>query len=259
MRTPPEPVSAGKLARALRQRLEVIRAFGWELPVRPVRRPAPEPPRPVVVEENVTPTCQPLVPDEVGLPVVEDERAAREKLLEPVRAEVAGCTRCSLCKGRTRTVFGVGDPCARLMFIGEGPGYDEDRQGEPFVGRAGQLLNDIIRAMRLSREQVYIANIVKCRPPNNRNPDLQEMASCFPYLRRQIEIVAPEVICALGSVAARALLRTTSSVGALRGRFHDFEGIPLRVTYHPAYLLRSPGEKRKTWADVQTVMKLLQP
>jgi DNA polymerase len=143
------------------------------------------------------------------------------------------------------------------MFVGEAPGFDEDRYGEPFVGPAGKLLDGIIRAMGLRREDVYIANVVKCRPPGNRTPDVHEVASCIGYLRRQIEVVRPQVLCALGSVAAQALLGTTLSVRELRGRFHEVDGIPLRVTYHPAYLLRSPEMKGKTWEDVQTVMRLL--
>jgi DNA polymerase len=156
-------------------------------------------------------------------------------------------------------VFGVGDPLARLLFVGEAPGFDEDREGEPFVGRAGRLLNDIIRAMGLRREDVYIANVVKCRPPQNRAPDASETGSCREYLEAQIEIVAPELIVALGGVAAKALLGTEHSLGRLRGRFHpyrrpDGQEIPLMATYHPAYLLRYPEEKRKTWEDVQLVM-----
>lgn len=186
-----------------------------------------------------------------------EERRRREELLRPLRDEVAVCDRCILCRARKQAVFGVGDPCARLLFVGEGPGADEDRIGEPFVGRAGQLLDRIIRAMHLRREDVYIANVVKCRPPDNRTPQAQEMASCLPWLRQQIEIIAPDVICALGAVAARGLLQTQRGVGALRGRFHDFDGIPVRVTYHPAYLLRNPEDKGKCWEDIQAVMRFL--
>ncbi|MBN1442801.1 MAG: uracil-DNA glycosylase [Planctomycetes bacterium] len=187
------------------------------------------------------------------------ERERRERLLAPIRAEAAGCSKCGLCRRRTQAVFGAGDPCARLMFVGEAPGFDEDRRGEPFVGKAGRLLTDIIeKGMRLRRGDVYIANVIKCHPPGNRNPDASEIAECLPYLERQIEIVAPEVICALGLVAARALLdRPEASISALRGRFHQRRGIAVRVTYHPAYLLRSPAEKRKAWEDVQAIMKLL--
>jgi DNA polymerase len=186
-----------------------------------------------------------------------EEAARRERLLEPVGREAAACKKCALCRGRTQAVFGVGNSCARLMFVGEAPGFDEDRQGEPFVGQAGRLLDAILRAMRLRREHVYIANVIKCRPPGNRTPELEEMAACMPYLRRQIEIIRPEVICALGGVAARGLLGAGGSLGSLRGRFHDCEGIPVRVTYHPAYLLRNPAGKPKTWEDVQQILQRL--
>jgi len=162
-----------------------------------------------------------------------------------------------LCSERTQAVFGVGDPVARVMFVGEAPGVQEDRRGEPFVGPAGQLLDRIIAAMGLGRERVYIANVCKCRPPSNRRPQLDEMAACLPFLRRQIEIIRPEVIVALGGVAAQGLLHTQLGVNRLRGEFHDFDGIPVRVTYHPAYLLRDPSQKRHTWEDIQAVMRHL--
>jgi DNA polymerase len=182
------------------------------------------------------------------------------------REQVKGCTKCRLCEGRTNTVFGDGDANARLMFIGEGPGFDEDRQGVPFVGRAGQLLDKMIIAMGLKREEVYICNIVKCRPPNNRDPAADEVIACTPYLQEQVRIVEPEVIVALGSPASKTLLDTQMSIGKLRGRFHDYHytnlvgevaGISLMPTYHPAYLLRTPQEKKKTWDDLQMVMQLL--
>ena len=184
-------------------------------------------------------------------------RAAREALLAPIREEVVACTRCALCHGRTQTVFGVGDPTTRLLFVGEAPGFDEDRLGEPFVGKAGQLLNDIIKAMGLRRGEGYIANIVKCRPPQNRGPNPAEAGACMGYLERQIDVVKPEVLVALGSVAAKNLLKNDSSIGRLRGRFHDYRGIPVMATYHPAYLLRNPEEKRKVWEDIQLVMARL--
>jgi DNA polymerase len=154
-------------------------------------------------------------------------------------------------------VFGAGDPCARLMFIGEAPGEEEDQKGEPFVGAAGQLLDRMIRAMGLEREEVYIANIVKCRPPGNRNPEPREIVSCLPYLRRQIEVVLPEVICALGRVAARTILDTQLSIGRLRGRFAEYLGIPVLPTFHPAYLLRTPEDKRLCWQDLKMVCQRL--
>jgi len=170
-----------------------------------------------------------------------------------LRACVAGCTRCALHVTRTQTVFGTGDCHAGWMIIGEAPGADEDRQGEPFVGRAGQLLNEMLHAAGYQREQVYITNILKCRPPGNRNPLPEEVMCCQDYLVRQIELVQPKIILALGGIAAQNLLHTEVSVGRLRGIRHSYgeSGIPLVVTYHPAYLLRSPLEKRKVWEDLQ--------
>lgn len=172
---------------------------------------------------------------------------------EALRAEVAGCTKCRLCETRTQTVFGVGDPHARWMVIGEAPGAEEDRRGEPFVGRAGQLLNSMLRAVGLARESVFIANILKCRPPGNRDPGPDEVASCLPYLVRQVALVEPTVILAVGRIAAQNLLGTDAPLARLRGTVHRFgeAGTPLVVTYHPAYLLRSPGEKRKAWDDLR--------
>jgi len=175
--------------------------------------------------------------------------------------EVSVCTKCDLCKTRTQTVFSDGNPHADLVFVGEAPGENEDLQGKPFVGRAGQLLTDIIvKGMTLRREDVYICNVLKCRPPKNRDPLQSEKDQCEPYLIRQLELVKPKVICALGGHAAKTLLKTDESTGRLRGRWHFYHGIPLRVTYHPSYLLRPPGEKekkQKTWDDIQHVMRLL--
>jgi len=171
---------------------------------------------------------------------------------EPLEAMVSACTRCALCQTRTQTVFGTGDRRARWMFIGEAPGAEEDRQGEPFVGRAGQLLNSMIRAIGLHRHDVYIANVLKCRPPGNRDPKPEEAAQCRAYLERQIELVAPSIVIAVGRVAAQNLLGTDVPLARLRGRAHALgaRGWPVVVTYHPAYLLRSPGEKRKAWQDL---------
>ena len=177
--------------------------------------------------------------------------------LETLAAEAAGCTACRLCERRNKVVFGTGDPRARLMFIGEGPGAEEDRQGLPFVGPAGELLTRIIGAIELRRDQVYIANMVKCRPPNNRDPQPDEVEACRRYLNRQIDLVAPEVIVALGRVAAQNLLQTTDSLGRLRGRWHSVRGIRTRVTYHPAALLRNRQWKRPTWEDMQLVRDAL--
>ena len=175
--------------------------------------------------------------------------------LETIRADLGDCQRCKLCGGRTHIVFGSGNPDARLMFIGEGPGYDEDQRGEPFVGAAGQLLTRIIQAIKMTREEVYICNIVKCRPPGNRNPESDEIQTCFPFLERQIAAVKPEFICALGACAAHTLLNTETPISRLRGRFHDFEGIKLLPTYHPAYLLRNPDKKRDVWNDMKMLMR----
>ncbi|RME20458.1 MAG: uracil-DNA glycosylase [Candidatus Zixiibacteriota bacterium] len=161
------------------------------------------------------------------------------------------CQQCPLGETRTKFVYGVGNPEADLMFIGEAPGADEDRLGEPFVGRAGKLLDKILAAMGLSREEVYIANILKCRPPGNRDPQPAEMDKCFPYLREQIRIIRPRLLCALGRIAGQALLKTSTPLGKLRNRWHEFEGVPLLVTYHPAALLRFPAYKRDTWEDMQ--------
>ncbi|MBN2232050.1 MAG: uracil-DNA glycosylase [Deltaproteobacteria bacterium] len=178
--------------------------------------------------------------------------------LMALRDELGDCRRCPLAATRTKIVFGAGSPEARLMFVGEAPGGDEDRVGEPFVGRAGQLLTKIIQAIDLTREQVYIANILKCRPPGNRNPRPDEIAICFPFLKRQIEIIRPAVICALGAFAAHTLLDTAAPIGRLRGHAHPFGDHTVVVpTYHPAYLLRSPTKKRDTWEDMQLVRELL--
>jgi len=171
---------------------------------------------------------------------------------------VRECRRCALCGTRTQTVFGVGAREARLMVVGEAPGAEEDRQGEPFVGRAGQLLNSILRAAGFGREQVFIANILKCRPPSNRDPLPDEVGECLPYLERQIELVRPALLLCVGRIAAQNLLRTDVTIGRLRGRIHRLpSGLPVVVTYHPAYLLRSPGEKRKVWEDLKLALGVL--
>jgi uracil-DNA glycosylase family 4 len=212
-----------------------------------------------------------LLPDDSGLPPICDrelsEAEARQVLRQLDETYVKACTKCGLHAGRKQTVFGVG--CARppIVFVGEGPGADEDQQGIPFVGRAGQLLTRMIAAMTLTRDQVYICNIVKCRPPGNRTPTEEEGSSCLPYLYRQLAILRPRVIVALGRPATQALLQTNTPIGRLRGDFYDFPppglqhlGLPttpLMPTFHPAYLLRSPGEKAKAWEDLKQVMELL--
>jgi DNA polymerase len=178
--------------------------------------------------------------------------------LDGLRGVIGDCRRCRLHGARTQVVFGVGNPRARVVFVGEGPGRDEDLQGEPFVGRAGQLLTDIVeKGMRLSRSDVYICNVVKCRPPQNRNPEPDEVATCSPFLFRQIELVGPEVLVTLGKFAAHALLSTDVPITRLRGQWQDFRGIPVMPTFHPAYLLRNPAEKKTVWQDIKLVMARL--
>jgi uracil-DNA glycosylase len=181
----------------------------------------------------------------------------RASALQLIREDIGDCTRCALHKGRNKIVFADGDPNARLMFVGEGPGADEDAQGLPFVGRAGQLLNNMIAAMGLKREEVYIANVVKCRPPQNRTPEPGEAKTCSPFLFRQIDVVRPEVIVALGATAATYLLGQRQPLAGLRGRIHAFRGSKLIVTYHPAFLLRDPRQKKEAWADLQIAMREL--
>ena len=213
---------------------------------------------PVLAEDNIFEVIAPKPEQSVSDPV---------KALKIIREDLGDCTRCVLHKqGRKQIVFGVGNPKADLMFVGEGPGADEDTQGEPFVGRAGQLLNNMIKAMGLEREQVYIANIVKCRPPGNRTPEREECETCSPFLMRQIAVVKPKVIVALGAVAAKTLLAMNASMMQLRGRFYEFrpagarsndpnwDGCKLAVTYHPAFLLRDPRQKGEAWKDLQMVM-----
>jgi DNA polymerase len=199
--------------------------------------------------------------DPVGVPAtmtdaVPDTTEARADMLRGLDHDVCACLKCPLGETRTRFVFGVGDPDATLMVIGEAPGADEDRQGEPFVGKAGQLLNRILAAIDFEREEVYIANILKCRPPGNRNPQQPEVDACEPYLIRQIQLIRPVVICALGRVAAQTLLKTRASLGKLRENIHQYQGLPLLVTYHPAALLRNPNWKKPAWEDVQLLKKI---
>jgi DNA polymerase len=183
--------------------------------------------------------------------------ADRATALQIIRDEIGDCTRCALHKGRNKLVFGDGDANARLMFVGEGPGADEDAQGLPFVGKAGQLLNNMIAAMGLKREEVYIANVVKCRPPGNRTPEPDEANTCTPFLFKQIDVVRPQVLVALGATAATYLLGHRQPLAGLRGRIHAFRGTQLIVTYHPAFLLRDPRQKKEAWADLQIAMKEL--
>ena len=185
-----------------------------------------------------------------------DSRPTTNDSLDVIAKEVAACRLCDeLCDSRTQTVFGVGDPRARLCFLGEAPGADEDRQGEPFVGRAGQLLTKIIEACTLKRSDVYILNVLKCRPPGNRAPLPQEAANCRAFLDRQLALIQPEFLCCLGAVAAQTLLETDTPIGRLRGKFHNYRGIQVVCTYHPAYLLRNPAAKKDCWEDMKLLMR----
>jgi DNA polymerase len=208
-------------------------------PVAEVRAPAPKTP----------------APPEPRIAAAAAGGAIAGGTLDEIRRELGDCTRCKLCKGRKQIVFGVGNPRAELVFVGEGPGAEEDRQGVPFVGDAGQLLTKMIEAMKFKRDDVYICNVVKCRPPNNRNPEPDEIAACEPFLKAQLRVVKPKVIVALGKFAAQTLLRVDTPITRLRGQWREYEGVPLMPTFHPAYLLRQPGEKRLAWLDLQEVMK----
>lgn len=207
---------------------------------------------------DAEPAASPAEP-ELAVPAPGGPSAQSADVWSDLAARVAGCTRCALHKSRTQTVFGVGRRDARLFVIGEAPGADEDRQGEPFVGRAGQLLNAMLRAIGLPRSEVYIANILKCRPPGNRDPQPEEASSCTPYLSQQIALVQPRVLLAVGRIAAQWLLQTDTPIGRLRGRVSSYgeRNTPLVVTYHPAYLLRSPLDKAKAWTDLCLVKDLL--
>ena len=204
--------------------------------------------------EPIPPRKPILAPPPVSPASADEDRASA---LSVIREDIGECTRCALHKGRNKLVFADGDPYARLMFVGEGPGADEDAQGLPFVGRAGQLLNNMISAMGLKREEVYIANVVKCRPPQNRTPEPDEANTCSQFLFRQIDVVRPEVIVALGATAATYLLGQRQPLAGLRGRVHSFRGTKLIVTYHPAFLLRDPRQKKEAWADLQIAMREL--
>jgi DNA polymerase len=206
-----------------------------------------------VQETPAIPPRKPISPPPQAVSAVTDRASA----LRIIREDISDCTRCALHKGRNKLVFADGDPNARLMFVGEGPGADEDAQGLPFVGRAGQLLNNMIAAMGFKREEVYIANVVKCRPPGNRTPEPEEANTCSPFLFRQIDVVRPEVLVALGATAATYLLGHRQPLAGLRGRVHAFRGTKLIVTYHPAFLLRDPRQKKEAWADLQIAMREL--
>jgi DNA polymerase len=215
-------------------------------------------------EEQVTPPSRQGDTDDLLLfnlpqpakPAITEEPWGKAETLEGLESQICNCVKCSLGETRTKFVFGVGNPRATLLLVGEAPGVDEDAQGEPFVGRAGQLLNKILEAIGFKREDVYICNILKCRPPGNRKPAQDEVSHCIPYLKKQIEIMKPKLILCLGLTAAENLLKTTESLTKLRGRVLEYEGTPLMVTYHPAALLRNPNWKRPAWEDVQAARKL---
>ena len=248
-----------KTLRALTDRVQYYRDLGiYDLYRREVDTVEPTPEQMAQIEQDMAHDMEnkgaPFKPS-VGLSgVVEDPVTA----LRLIREDLGDCTRCRLHQqGRKQIVFGVGNPEADLMFVGEGPGADEDEQGEPFVGRAGQLLNKMIEAMDLKREDVYIANVVKCRPPGNRTPERDECDTCSPFLYRQIDVIKPKAIVALGAVAAKTLLGLNDTMANMRGQWFDYRGTKLRVTYHPAYLLRDPRQKGEAWKDLQMVMKEL--
>jgi uracil-DNA glycosylase family 4 len=246
-------------------RASAVPAPAAESPHSPVSAsPLPEfhsPPEPDMPRPSKSAKAEPAAlfePTEPGVAAKGTDKVSSAATLEILQAEVAGCTLChELATTRTQTVFGSGDPKARLCFMGEAPGADEDRTGLPFVGRAGQLLTKIIEACTLTRDEVYILNVLKCRPPGNRNPLPQESANCKQYLRRQLELIEPEYICCLGAVAAQNLLETTETIGKLRGQIHQYRGINVVCTYHPAYLLRNPAAKKDCWDDMKMLMGLM--
>ena len=243
--------------RIARQRLESLGRAG--ITGLPKPRPGKKKAVAATVEEVAPEAARAEVaPPKVATPAGVETAADRNEALNVIRQSVAHCTRCAeLCTTRTQTVFGVGNPMSRLVFLGEAPGADEDEQGEPFVGRAGQLLNKIIEACTLRREDVYILNILKCRPPNNRAPLPEESANCREYLEAQLDLIKPEYICCLGATAAKNLLNTEVSISKLRGKFATYRGIQVMCTYHPAYLLRNPAAKRDVWEDMKTLMRAM--
>lgn len=210
----------------------------------PVSNPVIEPPKPAALPPIAT----------AGVSLFTDAEKIKDDTLLKIREEIGDCTRCKLHKGRNKIVFGDGNPRARLVFVGEAPGADEDKQGIPFVGRAGKLLTQMIEAMGLQRQDVYICNVVKCRPPDNRKPEDDEVSTCSPYLLRQLDVIEPKVLVCLGAVAAQTLLKTTRGISQFRGEWMDWRGHKLMATYHPAYLLRNPAAKADVWKDLQKVM-----
>lgn len=236
-----EPVGEPIMAAAARRKVPEASTR----PVRATTRASSAPVAPAIVTPNLAPS------------LFEASERIEGDTLPLIREFIGECTRCKLHKARTNIVFGVGNPKAELVFVGEGPGHDEDLKGEPFVGRAGKLLTQMIEAMSLKREDVYICNVVKCRPPENRLPERDEIATCSPFLYRQIDVIRPKVVCCLGACAAQTLLQTTQGISRFRGEWFDFRGSKLIATYHPAYLLRNPPAKSEVWKDLQKVMAVL--
>jgi len=241
-----------KKRQALAARLDFYRELGMHDFYRHAQAPASD-------EQLIALPDKAQNPEPADLHILQADPPAGDAVtaLRAIREDIGDCTRCGLSRGRKNIVFGVGNPKADIMFIGEGPGADEDEQGEPFVGRAGQLLNNMIAAMGLRREDVYIANVVKCRPPQNRAPERDEIETCSPFLMRQVDVIRPKTIVALGATAAKTLLGISDSMASLRGRLYDFRGTKLAVTYHPAFLLRDPRQKKEAWKDLQMVMNFL--
>jgi len=241
-----------KKRQALAARLDFYRELGMHDFYRHAQAPASD-------EQLIALPDKAQNPERADLHISQADPPAGDAVaaLRAIREDIGDCTRCGLSRGRKNIVFGVGNPKADIMFIGEGPGADEDEQGEPFVGRAGQLLNNMIAAMGIRREDVYIANVVKCRPPQNRAPERDEIETCSPFLMRQVDVVRPKIIVALGATAAKTLLGISDSMASLRGRLYDFRGTKLAVTYHPAFLLRDPRQKKEAWKDLQMVMNFL--
>ncbi|MDO8432928.1 MAG: uracil-DNA glycosylase [Candidatus Binatus sp.] len=257
------PLDRRTLVESLRDYVEQIREEGLEgLPASSTVAPGAIAKASAPPQTARTQAVEASKPDIAPGPAVEliSKYPGLEKAstLDELREFIGDCTRCKLAPCRTNLVFGVGNPSAQLMFVGEAPGADEDARGEPFVGRAGQLLTDIIeRGMGISRSDVYICNVIKCRPPDNRNPEPDEVASCEPFLMRQIDLVRPRAIVGLGTFAVHAILKIKTPISKLRGNWHELRGIRMMPTFHPAYLLRNPGDKRLVWADIQEVMKYL--
>jgi DNA polymerase len=247
------------IALELRRHLAWQEQDGTRILLKDPRTPplfAPEGASPPLTRQPPSPVRAPAqAREEVAAAPPDSQAKGPRRTLDEVRRELGDCQRCKLCQGRSNLVFGVGSPQAELVFVGEGPGAEEDRQGIPFVGAAGQLLTKMIEAMKFKRDDVYICNVVKCRPPNNRNPEPDEIEACEPFLKAQLHAIQPKVIVALGKFAAQTLLRDSTAITRLRGQWRRYENIPLMPTFHPAYLLRQPADKKLAWLDLQEVMK----